>query len=284
MSIVSLNFLTDDSSNAVLKDVNFFKFSGGEVHVQLKNTPKNVYEVEIQTRLKSSDDIMELLMVTNALRLHYGSKIPLTLVTPYLPYARQDKVSDDGESLSLKVFADLINNQNYNRIVTFDVHSDTSLALFDNIINIEQYQIASECIDELDDKINLDNLVLLSPDFGASKKIYKLASKLSLDVVQANKERDSSGHIIRTEVYRDDFNGKDVLIVDDICSGGRTFIEISKILSQRNVGKIYLYVTHGIFDIGIIPILDSGICKIITTNSFIENSNHERLHIIEIFN
>jgi ribose-phosphate pyrophosphokinase len=85
-------------------------------------------------------------------------------------------------------------------------------------------------------------------------------------------------------VYRDDFNGKDVLIVDDICSGGRTFIEISKILSQRNVGKIYLYVTHGIFDIGIIPILDSGICKIITTNSFIENSNHERLHIIEIFN
>jgi ribose-phosphate pyrophosphokinase len=281
MSIVSVTIFNKEDS-IIITDTNFFKFSGGEVHVQLKDLPKHTISTAlIKTRIKSSDDIMELLMVTNSLKSTYGSKLPIDLVLPYLPYSRQDKISDDGESLSLKVFAELINSQEYNSVSTLDVHSDTAKALFDNFNNFEQNTIIKSFEETMDIDL-LKDVVLVSPDFGASKKIYKLASEYGLTVVQSNKERDSNGHIIRTEVYRDDFNGKDVLIVDDICDGGRTFQEIAKVLKQRNVGKISLYVTHGIFSKGVDILFEDCIDKIYTTNSFIEESTDERVIVLDV--
>lgn len=93
--------------------------------------------------------------------------------------------------------------------------------------------------------------MLVSPDGGALKKIFKLATPMDLDVVCAEKIRDTkTGKVVRTEVPRQDFEGRNVMIVDDICDGGRTFIELAKVLRQRNVGKVELYVTHGIFSNG----------------------------------
>jgi ribose-phosphate pyrophosphokinase len=128
--------------------------------------------------------------------------------------------------------------------------------------------------------IKIDALV--SPDFGASKKIYKLATELDLPVIQANKVRDNKGQIIKTEVYVDNLEGKDVLIVDDCCDGARTFIEIAKVLKEKNVGSISLYVTHGIFSKGLDVIFESGISKIYTTSSFRNGLEYENLFVMDL--
>jgi ribose-phosphate pyrophosphokinase len=118
---------------------------------------------------------------------------------------------------------------------------------------------------------------LISPDAGSNKKIFDLAKSIGYvgEIIRCDKIRDiSTGNIIETIVYKDDLNGMDCLIVDDICDGGRTFIELSKILKQKNCGKVYLVVTHGIFSAGL-DVLKPHFDGIFTTNSYkdIETDN-----------
>lgn len=110
---------------------------------------------------------------------------------------------------------------------------------------------------------------LISPDAGSNKKIFDLAKLIDYDgeIIRCDKLRDIvTGNIIETIVYKDDLNGKDCLIVDDICDGGRTFIQLATALKQKNCGKIYLIVTHGIFSYGF-DVLSDNIDGIFCTNS-----------------
>lgn len=98
-----------------------------------------------------------------------------------------------------------------------------------------------------------NNFFLISPDAGSNKKIFDLAKSINYtgEIIRCDKLRDiSTGKIIETIVYKDDLKGRDVIIVDDICDGGNTFIQLAKVLKQKNAGKIYLVVTHGIFSAG----------------------------------
>jgi ribose-phosphate pyrophosphokinase len=114
-----------------------------------------------------------------------------------------------------------------------------------------------------------NNFYLISPDAGSNKKIYDLAKSIGYtnEIIRCDKLRDiPTGQIIETIVYKDDLDGKDAIIVDDICDGGKTFIELAKVLKQKNVGKIYLVITHGIFSQGFEG-LASYVSGIYTTNS-----------------
>lgn len=257
------------------KKIETFNFSGGEVYVKVEN---NEDVVEIIANLQTSDDIMQLLMVTDAIR-RVDNLAEIAVTIPYLPYARQDKITEKGESLSLKVFCDLINSQNYNRVAVLDVHSDTAKALLSNAEYIEQYDLLSSVIEDF--TLSFDYLV--SPDFGASKKIYKSAEMLDLPVIQANKVRNNKGEIIKTELYCDeDLSGKSVLIVDDICDGGRTFIELAKVLKDKGAKYISLYVTHGIFSKGLDCLFEEGIDKIYTTNSFLTDYKNDNFFVYNL--
>ena len=112
-----------------------FNFSGGEVQVTVKKMTSDV--VYITANLRSSDDVMALLMATDALRRQGATRIHLTM--PYVPYARQDRVMNPGEALGIKVFCDLINAQNYSSVNILDPHSDVTPALLNNVLVIEQH-------------------------------------------------------------------------------------------------------------------------------------------------
>ena len=92
----------------------------------------------------------------------------------------------------------------------------------------------------------------------------------------------ATGNITKTTVLHDDFGGKDCVIVDDICDGGRTFIELAKVLKERGAGKIGLFVTHGIFSQGVGVLFDNGIDFIYTTDSFDQSDkiNEPRVQVI----
>lgn len=104
--------------------------------------------------------------------------------------------------------------------------------------------------------MNLDNIILVSPDAGASKKIYKLAEQIGYkgDIITCSKDRDKDGKLTKTIVPITDNiikSKKDYIIIDDICDGGATFINIAKELKKLyNCNKIYLIVTHSIFSKG----------------------------------
>ena len=169
-----------------------------------------------------------------------------------------------GEAVSVKVYANLINGQNYESVSIFDPHSEVTPALLNNCKVIDNY----EFIENVTQQLSKD-LVLISPDGGALKKIYKVAAHLQkYQVVEGSKSRDvKTGQLTGFKVYAEDLQGKDCLIVDDICDGGGTFLGLAQELKAKNAGNLYLAVSHGIFSRGFEE-LEKVFTKIFTTDSF----------------
>ncbi len=211
---------------------------------------------------------MDLLLLTDALKRETDYKAP-KLVMPYLPYARQDRVCNSGEAFSLKVFTDLINSQGYSSVTVWDCHSDVGIALLDRCINVSQVKLISKDVPTFE-KVK----ILVSPDAGANKKVQAVAKALPENftrIIRADKVRDcATGEITDTVVYCHDLEGQNVLILDDIFDGGRTFIELGKKLKEKNAGKVILYVTHGIFNYGV-DVVQGAIDEIYCPNIWREN-------------
>lgn len=253
-------------------DYKFFLFSGGEVSVKLNGFDYNFFKTDsykILAHIHNSNDAFVLAMIKDA--LFNIKKLPIELVIPYFPYARQDRVCDNGESFSLKVFANFINSLNFDSVVIIDPHSDVTPALINNCKVISRLNIFQKW-EKLKTRC-LGNCVFISPDAGANKKISELAAYFEhKEFIRADKLRDlSNGNIKETIIYADNLNGADVIIADDICDGGMTFIKLTEALKTINCGKVVLYVTHGIFSKGFDVLLKSGINEIWTTNSFNAN-------------
>ena len=250
-----------------------FKFKGGEMHIKL-DSQANYNEsdkVVITNRFTSGDDIMKVLIAKDALQI-MGVK-NFELVMPYIPYARQDRQCNVGESFTLKVFTDLINSAKFSKVYVVDAHSDVAPALINNCVNISNHYYVQElhyCLASYRNGELNKELVLVSPDSGANKKCNKLFDEVKVftKIVKCDKRRNlATGALSFFEVFSDDLNGTDCLIVDDICDGGRTFVGIAEELKKKNAGDIYLFVTHGIFSYGTDD-LKQYFKKIFTTNSF----------------
>lgn len=228
-------------------------FPGGEVQVKLgvpyRSTPSDSYEVFAD--LRSSDDVMSLMLVSSILRDKFPTAGRRTLVMPYIPYARQDRVCAEGDAFSLKVFAGMINSLGYDFVRVLDPHSDVAPALINNCQVTTAAKLIANFM-ELRRKFAQSDTVLISPDAGSNKKIAEVAKALDCyDFIRADKVRNcKNGEITGTKVYTENLNGFNCLIVDDICDGGRTFIELAKALKEKGAEKILLYVTHGIFSKG----------------------------------
>jgi len=248
------------------KEIESFKFSGGEVQVKV---PIDMSEVNVKAILRNSNDIMELIMVSEALK-GIGCKIS-RLEIPYIPYARQDRVCDIGEAFSLKAMAKIINDIDAGIVIGWDVHSGVTEALINNFVNISQSDLMGNSI-ELERVLGDKEFAICSPDAGALKKIHEIQKIFSIPnerLITALKERDvTTGEITNTEIYHQHpFVTGSVIIIDDICDGGRTFIELAKKLKKEGFDRIILYVTHGIFSKGF-EVFWGLIDHIYTTDSF----------------
>lgn len=230
--------------NGLRSQVDFFKFSGGETQVKFSNpsTSKEYCDVEIVAYIRDGE-FLPLALLVDSIRKQIKSPA-INLSIPYLPYARQDRVMNSGESLAVKVFCDLINSLKLDSVTVCDCHSDVGLALLENCKNDSSLPI------DLFDLSNKPN-ALVAPDAGALKKTFKYAQTLDInEVIRADKTRNVKTGDITGSMYFGDVKDKSLLIIDDICDGGRTFIELAKVLRQGGAKYIHLHVTHGIFSKG----------------------------------
>ena len=239
-----------------------FVFSGGEPHIKIYADFDTNAHLTITHRLNSFNDLGLLLLAVDALRRMQVRAIDLFI--PYFPAARQDRVMVPGEPLSVKIYADIINALQLNKVTVFDPHSEVTPALLNNCDVISNHLFIGKVITHIG-----SDLKLISPDGGALKKIYKTSTHLGgMEVIECSKSRDvKTGNLSGFKVYHEDLNGADCLIVDDICDGGGTFIGLAEALKKKNAGNIYLAVSHGIFSHGFDE-LKASIKTIFTTDSF----------------
>ncbi len=256
------------------QEINFqnFTFSGGEPHIKINPDFDTTQKVTITHRLNSFNDFGLLCVAVDALRRMDVKNMELFI--PYFPAARQDRVMIKGEPLSVKVYADIINAMQFDKVFVFDAHSEVTLALVNNCEVISNHTFIEAVVEAIGNDVRL-----ISPDGGALKKIFKVSEFIGgVEVVECSKSRDvKTGRLSGFKVYNDDLQGMDCLIVDDICDGGGTFVGLAEVLKNKNAGKLFLAVSHGIFNKGF-EVLD---CfeKIFTTNSF-KDFEGERVEVI----
>lgn len=255
-------------------------FPGGEVGVDINiggQEPTTEHGmVVVRARIQNSDDVMALIMATDALRRHFlFAKFALDLA--YIPYARQDRVCNPGEAHSLKVFAGLINGLGYDFVEVLDPHSSVSEALINNLGVISQFEVFGKVK-------NFADYIIVAPDQGALKKVEDFARRVGAKgVISFNKTRNlSDGKIIgikALDIIKPDQN---YLVLDDICDGGRTFTELAKKFHDSGHGKLELMVTHGIFSKGV-DILLEEYDHVYTTNSFRDDmESTEKLTVVKL--
>ena len=264
------------------------KFPDGQQTVDIEGSynPKNLANVLIHTRLNSFKDLEILICATQALRNLAAGDIGVHI--PYFLGARSDRKFQEGGVNYLKqVICPIINSQNYCTVITLDPHSDVLEACLNNYNKIDNHTFAKFALTDIDNKDGAqDRICLVSPDAGAYKKIFDVAKKFGIEkVITATKVRDmKSGNIIRTEIPTlDQHNDIKYVIIDDICDGGRTFVELAKAMkASRPTAKIYLAVTHGIFSAGF-DTLNEYFEKIYTTNSVQNFEDTDKLKSVNVF-
>lgn len=180
----------------------------------------------------------------------------INLITPLLYSSRQHKRKGN-ESLDCAMALHELEFLGVDRIITFDAHDatiQTSLnrTSFKNLY--PTYSILKTLIKN--ENINIDNLLVISPDNGAVDRAIYYADVIQSDVGIFHKRRDYSilqngkHPIVAHEYLGKDLDGKDVIIVDDMIASGGSMIDVAKDLKERGANKIFLITTFALFTEG----------------------------------
>lgn len=256
------------------------KFPDGTMRLNLSNI---YYEqTEIQWAYDNDEEMVVLFYLVNHLRANVPD-IKLTLSLPYLPNARMDRVHDKKtEVFTLKHFASFINSLNFFAVRVLDVHSDVAAALI-NHIDIEMpTRYIDRVVDKIKEKHSFNQLLLFYPDEGAMKRYSKLTNHpYAFGVKQREWE---TGNIIGLDVINgDSVKDKAILIIDDICSKGKTFYYSAKRLMELGARNIYLYITHCENSVLDGEMIESDLIQRIYTTDTIFTAQHPKIEVFKRF-
>lgn len=219
----------------------------------------------------------------------------IDLYMPYIPNARMDRVKYNEDVFTLKYFAELLNSLNFQTVTVLDPHSNVSEALINNLRALTPDKYINQVLEkipvnymELDDPLSfipqtkkIYSVTMFFPDEGSMKRY---SSKCNIPYAFGIKKRNwETGVIEGLDVAGavDQIVGRDILIVDDICSRGGTFYHSAKKLKELGAKDIYLYVSHCENTILEGELLNGDLIKKIYTTDSIFTKEHEKIEVLK---
>ena len=253
------------------KPVEIGSFPDGTI--LMKHEDDAMYRAELVWRFENDREFLALAYLVKHLR-HNGYGI-INLYMPYIPNARMDRVKNSNDVFTLKYFSELLNDLKLDSVEVLDPHSSVSEALINNLI------VQSPCgyIDEVLAK--LTQVTMFYPDSGA---MSRYSGMVNLPYAFGIKKRNwETGKIEGLDVAGevDQIAGKDILIVDDICSRGGTFLHSAKKLKELGAKDIYLYVSHCENTVLEGDLLKGDLIKRLYTTDSIFTKSHEKVEVLK---
>ena len=245
-------------------DVLVSKFSEGEIRVEIKENirGKDVFIIQ-PTCPPSNDSLMELLIMIDAARRASADRI--TAVLPYYGYARQDRKDQPRVPITAKLVANLIVAAGATRVLTMDLHANQIQGFFDIPVD-HLYGINALC--EYFNNKNLKNLVVVSPDVGGIKMARAYAKRLGAGLAIVDKRRNGPESTNVMHILGD-VEGKNAILVDDICATAGSLVEAVKALKEKGIEDVYAAISHGILSGKAIERIEdcSALKELVITNS-----------------
>ena len=237
--------------------------------------------IKIKWYYDSENELLQLVYIVNHIH-DISPDIKIYLIMPYIPNARFDRTVEVDEVFTLKYFVDIINSLNFDSVEVLDPHSHVSEALFDRL----SVQVPDIYIKEVFNKLPNDTM-LFFPDEGSVKRYSNLPKYCGSYAFGVKRRNWVTGKIEGLDVAGDveKIKGRNILIVDDICSKGGTFYHSALKLKELCATNIYLYVTHcenSIYDGELLK--NNGLIeKIYTTDSILTNTESPKIELVEEF-
>jgi len=239
-------------------DVEIKRFPDGEKYVRVLDSAEEV--TLVQSTFRPQDEhLVEMILLADALRERGVRK--LRAVVPYLAFSRQDRVTKEGEPVSVRAVMKTLALY-YDELYVFDLHNPETLKFFPGkAVNLSPARAIAEYFGE-----KLGEGVVLAPDKGARERAKAVAEKLGLEYSHFEKKRISPTEVEMRPVDID-VKGKNVLIVDDIISTGGTMIRAANLLREMGAGKVFVAATHGVFAEGAIERVSKAVDELAVTNT-----------------
>ena len=216
-----------------LGDATVGRFSDGEIQVQINENVRgsDVFIVQ-STCAPTNDNLMELIVMVDALRRASAGRI--TAVIPYFGYARQDRrVRSARVPITAKVVADFLSSVGVDRVLTCDLHAEQIQGFFD--VPVDNVFGSPVLINDILQKTNLNNPIVVSPDIGGvvrARAIAKLLNDADMAIIDKRRPKANVSQVMH--------------IIGDVAGRDCTLVKAAEALKERGATKVFAYATHAV--------------------------------------
>ena len=214
------------------------KFSDGEFAVSYEQSIRGRDVFLVQSTFPSSDNLMELLLMIDAAKR--ASAKSINAVVPYFGWARPDRKDRPRVSLGAKLVADMLSAAGIDRLITMDLHADQIQGFFN--VPVDHLYASSVILPYLQ-SLNMEDLVIASPDIGGSKRANTYSKYLGVPLVMCNKTR-ARANVVSSMQIIGDVKDKNVVIVDDMVDTAGTITMAADIMKQEGAKSVRACATH----------------------------------------
>ncbi|ADB57818.1 ribose-phosphate diphosphokinase [Archaeoglobus profundus] len=225
-------------------------FPDGELYVRVEK----VDEAVVVQSINSNEDLVQLMLIFDALK-----DAEIKAVIPYMGYARQDREFNEGEAVSIRAIAKLIEGY-ADKVITVNIHSEKAKSYFKNLVEVDAMPLIGEYYKG-------KNVVMISPDLGSFNRVKVASSYAGCEFDYLEKRRISAEEV---EIKPKSLNveGKDVVIVDDIISTGGTIVEATKVLKALGAKSVECACVHAVLaGDALNKLFNAGVKRVIATDT-----------------
>jgi ribose-phosphate pyrophosphokinase len=260
-----------------LGKMNIQHFADGEFSVSYEESIRGEVVYLVQSTFPNSDNLMELLLMVDAAKRASAGKI--IAVIPYFGWARQDRKDKPRVSIGAKLIADLLSVAGIERLITMDLHADQIQGFFNVPVD---HLYASTIFIPYIKSLNLENLVIATPDVGGSKRANSYAKFLDVPMVLCHKTRERANVVSEMKIIGN-VKGKHVILIDDMVDTGGTITKAAGIMIDEGALSVRAIASHCVMSGPATDrIENSALTEMIMTDSIPYNKACSKVKILSI--
>ena len=260
-----------------LGKMNILHFADGEFEVSFEESIRGQDVYLVQSTFPNSDNLMELLLMIDAARR--ASAKSVVAVMPYFGWARQDRKDKPRVSIAARLVANLLTAAGVDRIITMDLHADQIQGFFN--IPVDHLYASSVFVPYIQ-SLELENLVIATPDVGGAKRANSYAKYLGVPLVICHKQR-AKANVVATMTIIGNVVDKDVIIIDDMVDTAGTITKAAELMKENGARSVRALASHAIMsDPATQRVNDSPLTEMIFTNSIPYTKDSNKCTIISV--
>jgi len=214
------------------------RFADGEFSVSYEESIRGRDVFLVQSTFPNADNLMELLLMVDAAKR--ASARTINAVIPYFGWARQDRKDRPRVAIGAKLVADMLSVAGIHRLITMDLHADQEQGFFD--IPVDHLYASSVMLPYIQ-SLNLENLVIATPDVGGSKRASTYSKFLQCPLVMCNKTRRRPNEVATMQIIGE-VQDANVVLLDDIVDTGGTITKAAQLMMENGAKSVRAIASH----------------------------------------